>query len=85
MDGTRRRFLGRALAALAASGLLARRTNDAAAAEPPDVPASMKSPGAGFNDYGMPAKYESKVTRTLGRSQPGTTGSGAIRPSLPCL
>jgi len=85
MDGTRRRFLGRALAALAASGLLTRRTNDAAAVEPPDVPASMKSPGAGFNDYGMPAKHESKVTRTLGRSQPGTTGSGAIRTPLEAL
>ncbi len=85
MNGARRRFLGRALAALAASGLLTRRTNDAAAAEPPDVPAWMKSPGAGFNDYGAPAKYESKVTRTFGRSQPGTTGSGAIRTPLEAL
>jgi len=85
MNGARRRFLGRALAALAASGLLTRRTNDAAAAEPPDMPAWMKSPGAGFNDYGAPAKYESKVTRTFGRSQPGTTGSGAIRTPLEAL
>jgi sulfane dehydrogenase subunit SoxC len=85
MDGARRRFLGRAIAALAAGGLLTRRTNYAAAAELPDVPAWMKSPGAGFNDYGAPAKYESKVTRTFGRSQPGTTGSGAIRTPLEAL
>src|ERR671937_2184431 len=45
----------------------------------------MKSPGAGFGDYGAPAKYEGKVTRTFGRSQPGTTGSGAIRTPLESL
>ena len=33
----------------------------------------------------MPAKYESKVTRELIRSQPGTTGSGASRPPLEAL
>ena len=32
-----------------------------------------------------PAKYESKVTRTLIRSQPGTTGSGASRTPLEAL
>ena len=85
MDGARRRFLGRAIAALAASGLLTRGPSEAGAAERPDVPAWMKSPGAGFNEYGMPTKYESKVTRTLGRSQPGTTGSGAIRTPLEAL
>jgi len=45
----------------------------------------MKAPGAGFSPYGAPSKYESKVTRTLMRSQPGTTGSGAIRTPLEAL
>src|SRR5437899_12905766 len=45
----------------------------------------MKSPGAGFNQYGVPSKHESKVTRTLIRSQPATTGSGAARTPLEAL
>ena len=45
----------------------------------------MKVPGAGMGEYGTPAKYESKVTRTLIRSQPGTTGSGASRTPLEAL
>src|SRR5689334_2758758 len=82
MEGGRRGFLKRSIALLAASGLISGRAKDADAAEPLEVPPWMKSPGAGFNDYGVPAKYESKVTRTFGRSQPGTTGSGAIRTPL---
>jgi len=85
MDGARRGFLKRSIALLAAHGLISGRAKDAGAAEPPEVPPWMKSPGAGFNDYGVPAKYESKVTRTFGRSQPGTTGSGAIRTPLEAL
>jgi sulfane dehydrogenase subunit SoxC len=84
MDISKRGFLKRSLALLAATGV-AGATRDAAAVEPPDVPPSMKSPGAGFNDYGVPSKHESKVTRTFGRSQPGTTGSGAIRTPLEAL
>lgn len=45
----------------------------------------MKVPGAGMGEYGSPAKYESKVTRTFIRSQPGTTGSGASRAPLESL
>src|SRR5262245_5676700 len=45
----------------------------------------MKVPGAGMSEYGTPAKYESKVTRTLIRSQAGTTGSGASRTPLEAL
>ena len=52
---------------------------------PPEVPPSMKFPGGGMSEYGSPAKYESKVTRTLIRSQPGTTGSGASRTPLESL
>jgi sulfane dehydrogenase subunit SoxC len=70
---------------LAASGLVAGGPNHAGAAEPPDVPPSMKTPGAGMGPYGSPARYESKVTRTLIRSQPGTTGSGASRTPLESL
>jgi sulfane dehydrogenase subunit SoxC len=85
MDEGKRSFLKRGIALLGASGLLTSRTKGAAAAEPPDVPPWMKSPGAGFNEYGGPAKYEGKVTRTLIRSQPGTTGSGAARTPLEAL
>jgi sulfane dehydrogenase subunit SoxC len=85
MEGGRRGFLKRSIALLAASGLISRTAKDAGAAEALDVPPWMKSPGAGFNDYGAPAKYESKVTRTFARSQPGTTGSGAIRTPLESL
>jgi len=45
----------------------------------------MKGPGVGMGPYGSPAKYESKVTRTLIRSQPGTTGAGASRTPLESL
>ena len=82
MDGTRRGFLKRSVAILGAMGLMARGTNEAAATEPPEVPPWMKSPGAGLNGYGAPSRHESKVTRTLIRSQPGTTGSGAARTPL---
>src|SRR5438309_11043844 len=85
MDEAKRSFLKRGIALLASRGLLASRPRDAVAAEPPDVPPWMKSPGAGFNEYGAPAKYESKVTRTLIRSQPGTTGSGSSRTPLEAL
>jgi sulfane dehydrogenase subunit SoxC len=81
----RRNFVKRAAALLAATGLIGRNPESAAAAEPPDVPPWMKGPGAGFNPYGMPSPRESKVTRTFGRSQPGTTGSGAIRTPLEAL
>ena len=81
---SRRRFMRRAAALLAATGLAGRRTV-AEAADPPEVPPWMKNPGAGFTPYGTPSKHESKVTRTAGRSQPGTTGSGAIRTPLEAL
>jgi sulfane dehydrogenase subunit SoxC len=81
---SRRRFLSASAAALGA-GLAAGATKPAGAAEPPDVPASMKSPGAGMSAYGSPAKFEGKVTRTLIASRPGTTGSGASRTPLEAL
>jgi sulfane dehydrogenase subunit SoxC len=85
MDPSKRSFLKRSLTLLTAGGLIGRGIKDVEAAEPPDTPPWMKSPGAGFNEYGMPSKHESKVTRTLIRSQPGTTGSGAARTPLEVL
>jgi sulfane dehydrogenase subunit SoxC len=82
---TRRRFLGRGAAALGAAGLVAAAPATANATEPPDIPPWMKGPGAPFSEYGSPSKFESKVTRTLIRSQPGTTGSGASRTPLEAL
>jgi sulfane dehydrogenase subunit SoxC len=82
----RRIFLRTGLAALGAVGGLAAGSPGAArAAGPPETPPWMQYPGAPFTAYGGPAKYESRVTRTLVRSQPGTTGSGASRTPLEML
>ena len=84
MNESKRRFLRRSVGVLA-SGLAAGGVRSAGAVEPPEIPPSMKIPGAGMGEYGSPAKYERKVTRTLIRSQPGTTGSGASRTPLESL
>jgi sulfane dehydrogenase subunit SoxC len=82
----RRLFLRTGLAAMgAAGGVAAGAPGAARAAGPPETPPWMQYPGAPFTAYGGPAKYESKVTRTLIRSQPGTTGSGASRTPLEML
>jgi sulfane dehydrogenase subunit SoxC len=85
MDESKRRFIKQGVGLLAAGGLVAANGKHAAAVEPPETPPSMKVPGAGMGEYGAPAKYESKVTRTFIRSQPGTTGSGASRTPLESL
>ena len=85
MDASKRRFIKQSARLLAASGLMAGGARHADAVEPPNVPPSMKAPGGGMSEYGSPAKHESKVTRTLIRSQPGTTGSGASRTPLESL
>ena len=85
MDESKRSFLKRSVGLLGAAGLVASGAKNAETAEPPEIPPSMKVPGAGMGEYGTPAKYESKVTRTLIRSQPGTTGSGASRTPLEAL
>src|SRR5882672_3499774 len=85
MDESKRRFIKQSVGVLAASGLVAGGAKHAGAVEPPEVPPSMKGPGAGMGEYGSPAKYESKVTHTLIRSQPCTTGSGASRTPLESL
>jgi sulfane dehydrogenase subunit SoxC len=85
MDASKRRFIKQSARLLAATGLMAGGARQAEAVEPPEVPPSMKVPGSGMSEYGSPAKHESKVTRTLIRSQPGTTGSGASRTPLESL
>jgi sulfane dehydrogenase subunit SoxC len=85
MDESKRGFLKRIAGLLATSGVTALGPARGAAAELSEVPSWMKAPGTGMREYGVPAKYESKVTRTLIRSQPGTTGSGASRTPLEAL
>lgn len=80
---TRRSFL-KGVAVLGAAGLGGVSAR-ALAEEPLDVPPWMKSPGAGLSQYGSPSPYEEKVTRTLFRTQPGTTGSGGSRTPLDAL
>src|SRR5262245_12117547 len=81
----RRIFLKRAIATLSAAGVGAIAMRSAGAAEQTNLEPWTQLPGEGFREYGAPAKYESKVTRTLIRSQPGTTGSGASRTPLEML
>ena len=84
-EPSRRLFLKQGLALLGASGLAAGSAQAAEAFEPPETPPWMKFPGAGMSEYGSPSKYEANVKRTLIRSQPGTTGSGASRTPLEAL
>jgi sulfane dehydrogenase subunit SoxC len=72
----RRMFLGGAAAigAGAGAGALVRQ----AEAAPLPVEPWMQVPGAPFNGYGQPSKYEEKVARTWG-SAPGTGGTGSSR------
>jgi sulfane dehydrogenase subunit SoxC len=81
----RRAFLTGSAGALATSAFMAYAPNGASAVGPPETPAEMKIPGAPLSPYGSPATYEREVTRTLIRSQPGTTGSGASRTPLEAL
>jgi sulfane dehydrogenase subunit SoxC len=82
----RRIFLSTGLAGLGAAGGLALGSPGAArAVGPPETPPWTQYPGGPFSGYGVPAKYENKVTRVLIRSQPGTTGSGASRSPLEAL
>jgi len=74
-----RRVFLTAGAALAAAAL-----TEPAAADPLPVESWMKVPGAGFNGYGQPSKYEEKLARTW-NTAPGTTGTGAARTPLHLL
>src|SRR5438094_204570 len=74
MDESKRSFIKHSVGLIAAGGLVAGAAKHAETVEPPEVPASMKAPGAGLGEYGSPAKYEGKVTRTLIRSCRAASG-----------
>jgi sulfane dehydrogenase subunit SoxC len=69
----RRMFLAGGAAAMGAGAMV-----DQAGAAPLVVEPWMKIPGAPFNGYGQPSKYEEKVARTWA-SAPGTGGTGSSR------
>jgi sulfane dehydrogenase subunit SoxC len=69
----RRMFLTAGTAAIGAGAVVER-----AGAAPLAVEPWMQIPGAPFNGYGQPSKYEEKVVRTFA-SAPGTGGTGASR------
>src|SRR5215468_5025288 len=81
----RRIFLRRGGALFGAGAIVAAAGSAAHPAESLGGPSPAPAPGAGMSEYGRPASYESRVTRTLIRSQPGTTGSGASRAPLEML
>jgi sulfane dehydrogenase subunit SoxC len=66
------------LAAGAAAAAGASAVPSGVSAAPLPVEPWMQVPGAGFNGYGQPSKYEEKVARTWA-SAPGTTGTGSSR------
>ena len=70
----RRMFLAAGAAAAAGVSAVPSEVN----AAPLPVEPWMQVPGAGFNGYGQPSKYEEKVARTWA-SAPGTTGTGSSR------
>ena len=81
----RRAFLAESAGALATGAFMAFAPGEAGAAGPPETPTEMKVSGAPLSAYGAPATFEGEVTRTLIRSQPGTTGAGASRTPLEAL
>jgi sulfane dehydrogenase subunit SoxC len=66
------------LAAGAAAAAGASTVPSGVSAAPLPVEPWMQVPGAGFNGYGQPSKFEEKVARTWA-SAPGTTGTGSSR------
>jgi sulfane dehydrogenase subunit SoxC len=66
------------LAAGAAAAAGASAVPSGVSAAPLPVEPWMQVPGAGFNGYGQPSKFEEKVARTWA-SAPGTTGTGSSR------
>jgi sulfane dehydrogenase subunit SoxC len=55
-----------------------------ARAAPPDVPASMKTPGAPMRAYGERSSHEARVQRTVGATT-GAAGTGSSRTPLEAL
>jgi sulfane dehydrogenase subunit SoxC len=78
---SRRIFLESALATGAATAGIS-----AASAQPLAIEPWMKTPGAGFDGYGQPSKFESKVVRLIPPPpNPATPGVGASRTPLHLL
>ena len=50
MDESKRSFIKQTIGVMAASGLAGGGAKPTEAAEPPEIPASMKSPGAGMGE-----------------------------------
>jgi len=78
----RRLFLSQGAALLGAGGALL--TARSAPAAPPDVPASMKTPGAPLSAYGERSPHEAGVQRAA-QGQPGAPGTGSSRTPLESL
>jgi sulfane dehydrogenase subunit SoxC len=78
----RRVFLARGAALLGAGGALL--TASPAPAAPPEVPASMKTPGAPLSGYGERSPHEARVQRAAA-GQPGAPGTGSSRTPLESL
>jgi sulfane dehydrogenase subunit SoxC len=70
----RRLFLTQSAALVGAGGLTLLSARPASA-EPLDVPAWMKAPGAHMSAYGQPSKHEATVQRVVGGT-PNVVGSG---------
>src|ERR1051326_4069173 len=68
----------------ASTAMAAAALTDPTAADTLQVEPWIKVPGAGFNGYGQPSKYEEKLARTW-NTAPGTTGTGAARTPLHLL
>jgi sulfane dehydrogenase subunit SoxC len=78
----RRLFLSRGAALLGAGGALL--TARPAPAAPPEVPASMKTPGAPFSGYGERSPHEARVQRAAA-GQANAPGTGSSRTPLESL
>ncbi|HLF12133.1 MAG TPA: molybdopterin-dependent oxidoreductase, partial [Gammaproteobacteria bacterium] len=78
----RRLFLTQGAALLGAGASLL--TAQPASAAPPEVPASMKTPGAPMSGYGNRSPHEAQVQRVV-NALPGTVGSGGSRTPLESL
>ena len=74
----RRLFLQGGAGALAGATLLTAR------AAPPEVPASMKTPGTPMRAYGERSPHEARVQRTVGATT-GAAGTGSSRTPLESL
>ena len=55
MDESKRSFIKHSVGLIGASGLVAGAAKHAETVEPPELPPSMKAPGAGMGEYAPPS------------------------------